>query len=64
MLYAVHKGRSPGVYLSWDECRRQVEGFVGNKHKSFKNRADAEYFAKHGILRPVRKITGFFLPPA
>jgi Caulimovirus viroplasmin len=29
-FYAVAIGRSPGVFLSWDECERQVGFFWGS----------------------------------
>lgn len=38
--YAVKRGRKVGIYTSWDECRKQVEGFSGAVYKSF-----AEYEA-------------------
>jgi ribonuclease HI len=34
-FYVVWKGVQPGIYHTWDEARRQVEGFHGAKHKSF-----------------------------
>ncbi len=43
--YAVKKGRTPGVYLSWEECRVQVEGFPGAVYKSFAEQQEAEAFA-------------------
>lgn len=33
--YAVRKGRTPGVYMSWTECDRQVNGFSGAEFKKF-----------------------------
>ncbi|KAI0744363.1 ribonuclease H-like domain-containing protein [Daedaleopsis nitida] len=49
-LYAVAKGRVPGIYSTWDECQAQVSGFVGNKHKKFPSAAQArEYLAQHGV---------------
>jgi len=33
--YAVYVGRKPGVYLSWDECKAQVDGFSGASYKGF-----------------------------
>ena len=45
-FYAVQKGRSPGVYLSWDECKAQVDGFPGAVHKAFKKCEEAEAFLK------------------
>jgi len=40
--YVVFKGRTPGVYVTWDECKAQVEGFTGNAHRSFATLAEAE----------------------
>lgn len=42
--YAVQKGKIPGVYESWDECKSQIEGFKGAKYKSYKNYDDALKF--------------------
>jgi len=39
--YVVWKGRTPGVYLTWDDCKAQVEGFADAKYKSFESRSDA-----------------------
>lgn len=41
-FYVVWVGQKPGVYTSWDETRRQVEGFPAAKYKSFPTRAEAE----------------------
>ena len=43
-FYAVRVGRTPGIYLSWDECKKNVDGFSGSVYKSFKTRAEAEAF--------------------
>lgn len=40
--YVVWRGRSPGVYLSWDDCQAQIFGFQGAKYKSFARLSDAE----------------------
>ena len=34
--YVVWEGKKRGVYTSWDTCKKQIEGFVGAKYKSFK----------------------------
>ena len=34
--YAVKKGKKPGVYRTWDECKAQTDGFSGAIFKSFK----------------------------
>lgn len=46
-FYAVRVGRDgPGVYETWDECRRQVHGVAGAVYKSFPAREEAEAFAR------------------
>ncbi|MGN1272722.1 MAG: ribonuclease H family protein [Lactobacillus sp.] len=40
-IYAVKKGRIPGVYRNWDEAKEQVNGFSGAEYKSFENITDA-----------------------
>jgi ribonuclease HI len=40
--YVVWHGHKPGVYDSWDETRRQVEGVPGATYKSFPSRAEAD----------------------
>jgi len=40
--YVVWKGRHPGIYDSWDSCKRQVDGYVGALYKAFPTRAAAE----------------------
>lgn len=43
-FYAVKVGRVPGIYTSWDDCKKQVDGFSGAKYKSFKLRNEAEAY--------------------
>lgn len=42
--YAVRAGKSPGIYTSWEECKKQVHGFKGAQYKSFPTKAEAEAF--------------------
>lgn len=44
--YAVKKGHKPGIYTSWDECKKQVEKFSGAIYKSFGSLEDAKNFIK------------------
>ena len=44
--YAVRRGKQPGIYLTWPECKAQVDGFAGARYKSFPDRAQAEAFIK------------------
>lgn len=34
-FYVVWNGFKPGIYKTWDECRKQVEGFNNAKYKAF-----------------------------
>lgn len=47
--YAVKAGRTPGIYLSWEDCKAQVSGFKGALYKSFDNMNDAAAFIDSGI---------------
>ena len=40
--YVVYKGKVPGVYDDWEECRRQVHRFSGNSYKGYTTRAEVE----------------------
>lgn len=42
--YAVQKGKCPGVYTSWDECKEHVNGFSGAVYKSFTSEKEAKAF--------------------
>lgn len=42
--YAVKKGRKTGIFMTWDECEKQVKGFSGAIYKSFTNKEDADDF--------------------
>lgn len=40
-FYVVWKGREPGIYDNWEECRQQVFGFDGARYKSFPSKSEA-----------------------
>ncbi|MBR3376897.1 MAG: ribonuclease HII [Mogibacterium sp.] len=40
-VYAVRKGRTTGIFMNWDDCKAQVDGFAGAKYKSFADPAEA-----------------------
>lgn len=42
--YAVRTGKKPGIYRSWDDCKRMVHGYPGAVYKSFQTLAEAETF--------------------
>lgn len=41
-FYVVWKGRKPGIYKTWDECKSQTDGFAGAIFKSFPSASEAE----------------------
>ena len=41
-FYVVWRGRKPGVYDNWDDCRQQVEGFGEAAYKAYATLEDAE----------------------
>ena len=42
--YAVRVGKTPGIYLSWEDCKAMVDGYPGAKYKSFTSIEEAEGF--------------------
>ncbi|XP_049829957.1 ribonuclease H1-like [Schistocerca gregaria] len=42
--YAVAKGRYPGVYSSWSDCKKQVDQFPGAKYRKFSTEVEARNF--------------------
>ena len=42
--YGVKNGRKPGVYLSWEDCKKQIDGFSGAIYKKFKTKKEAQDF--------------------
>ncbi len=53
-FYAVRKGKKPGIYSTWDECKNQVNGFPGAKYKSFKTKLEANAYM--GLSQPAKNI--------
>ncbi len=41
-VYVVWKGNNPGIYKTWDECKKQIEGYSNPVFKSFKDKELAE----------------------
>ena len=54
-FYAVHKGKVPGVYSTWNECKSQVDGFSGAKYKKFGSIEEAKVFLEFGDSPPVKE---------
>jgi ribonuclease HI len=43
-FYAVKSGRKPGIYLTWEECKTQVDRFSNAVYKKFYSKEQAEKF--------------------
>ena len=41
-FYVVWKGKRPGIYESWEDCKSQIEGYKGAQYKSFSEFAEAK----------------------
>ncbi|UII77810.1 ribonuclease H family protein [Flagellimonas sp. HMM57] len=41
-FYVVWKGKRPGIYEKWADCKAQIEGFKGAQYKSFQEFAEAK----------------------
>jgi len=47
--YVVHKGHNPGIYKSWNDCKKQVDKFEGAIFKKFKDKTEAQVFLEKGF---------------
>lgn len=41
-FYVVWKGKKTGVFTSWNDCKKQIDGFQGAQYKAFASKIDAE----------------------
>ncbi len=46
--YVVWKGVNPGIYNTWDDCQRQINGYKGAQYKSYPSMTEAEQALKTG----------------
>lgn len=57
-FYVVWKGKKKGVFTSWDECKKSIDGFKGAEYKSFPDltaatKAAQETYARYkGVGQP------------
>lgn len=51
--YVVRKGRTPGIYHTWNDCKAQVDGFSGAEYKSFANIEDAKAFLDNSCEKKI-----------
>ena len=52
-FYAVKSGYTPGVYDTWEECKKQVSGYPGAIYKGFSTLEEAmEYISGSTTDKP------------
>ena len=56
--YVVWRGRLTGIFDSWEECRKQTEGFEGAQYKGYATREEAEAAHKLNYWQAVKQGTG------
>ena len=59
--YVVYVGRVPGLYEQWQDCHMQVNGFSGNRYKSYMSRAVAEENWRNHLRRENRTRKSFIV---
>jgi len=55
--YAVKKGRVPGIYQTWDECKEQVHGFEDALYKSFQTLEEANKYMNDEVIPVEENVT-------
>lgn len=53
--YAVRVGKTPGIYLTWDDCKAMVDGYPCAKYKGFGSLTEAEAFLQGEVLDSSKK---------
>jgi ribonuclease HI len=57
IYYSVHIGKNPGIYQTWDDCKKEVIGHKNAKYKKFKNLQDAEFFKQYGEEKQIEQLS-------
>lgn len=52
--YVVWEGFKPGIYLSWEDCQKQIIGYPTATYKSFDSMAEAEFASKRNYFEFVK----------
>ena len=56
--YAVRVGKVPGIYQTWDECKKNVHGFPAAEYKSFPSVEEAKSYMGRGAVQEINGKTG------
>lgn len=49
-FYVVKKGKKPGIYRTWEQCKAQVDGFPGAIFKGFATQEEADAYAGGDLM--------------
>lgn len=52
--YAVRKGKTAGIYMNWDDCKAQVQGFSCAEYKSFPTITEAEAYMGGAVKNSIQ----------
>ena len=53
-IYAVKNGHEKGLFTSWEDCKKSVDGFAGAVYKSFTNISEAQAYLYGRSSEPVQ----------
>ncbi len=53
-IYVVKNGREKGLFTSWEDCKKSVDGFAGAVYKSFTNISEAQAYLYGRSSEPVQ----------
>lgn len=56
--YAVRVGKVPGIYQTWDECKKNVHGFPAAEYKSFPSVEEAKAYMGREAVQEINGKTG------
>ena len=54
-FYGVKKGKTTGVFLSWEECKKAVTGFPGAEYKGFATMEEVQQYLGTSGIKPVKE---------
>lgn len=54
-FYVVWKGKKPGIYEKWEDCKAAISGYKGAKYKSFPTFSEAKKAFDSGFLDFIEK---------
>ena len=54
-IYAVRKGKTTGIFYSWDECSASVNGYPGAEYKSFTTKEEANSYLGNSFAAQIEE---------